>query len=1491
MAQITKARITLLSPAEIRARSVGEVKNVLSNTKGIANPDGIHSALSGPPDRSTRCSTCKHSVLVCGGHPMHMELAQPVYHAGFIPILVKLLRCICHMCSQLILDEEDQRLTDGRYSALSYKERLSYIVNLCKTKYTCTHCQAPHPDVSPGENMTIVCTYSDDVEFINEEERAYAFQPMVPSMVRTILQHCGSSTLEFMGFDPANSHPAHMILSVLPVLPLPARPPMAASEGSRVKSQDDLSVRYQAILKANLALKKAMVDNEAADSKRAFVELQRQVGAFVHHEPRGLAKGGAAGGHMSHRNLQTIYDKLRGKHGHVRENVQGKRTEHAARTVVTGASRMDIDHVGIPAEVAIKLTLMVRVNKYNMDELSKRVAKGTESLAGARAVTLADGSRVDLKLYDAKVMGPLSLEIGSVVERPMQNGDLVVINRQPTLHKMSAMCHRVFITNTRTIELPIADTTPYNADFDGDELNIHFPRTPASSELEELMLVTRQIVSPQSNKPIIALVQDSLIGVFLFTNKNEFFDKAVAMQLYMQLSYPCRPFPPPSIFKPLALWTGKNLFSCIIPDNTFLDEVVRDGGPALSKSPEGAFDDDERRVIIQNGHLICGTLCKRTMGTSANGIIQVVFNDCGHEIAGRMISDAQRLTVEYLQNRGFSIGIGDCVLKPGGKSAVEGVVTRALNRVAHVQALGGANKPAVEECVTKITQSILTHAGAQVQAHIWPDNGLMATVKSGSKGTPVNLAQMMGVVGQQSVEGRRIQPVPITRRTFPSYPPGDQSPAARGLVTHSYYDGLTATEFVAHAAGGREGLVDTAVKTANTGYAQRKIMAMMMNLGVKYDGAVRNSGGSVVQHIYGGDGYASERLEKRSLPVLTMSEAALKAWVGVGSNACYKALKAARDELREAWVQPGAELSTLVCMPFEPVRTLQRAAVKQSPGSGPCSASMLETALNRMCAEISKALKGAKPSLATRCYLRCWVTPAKVLEHHVSEHGLRIAEQEIIRKVYRAIVEPGEMVGPLGGQSIGEPTTQLTLNSFHSAGIGSMNATLGVPRLRALIEASKNTASMTFMTTRLKQPWSQREDMCAQIAASLEHVLLSKVKQTSTVEYEPDVYGSKFESDRVMLKYAKILADPSPDVNNTATWSAHVIRIVLDRAAMMNRFLKPAHVADAILHALGGRQEVAVVRSESTMIDWTVLVRLKDVSDLLEESPDGLPKSDKVKLEMERVLMQEVHDRMMELVAVQGIPSIRRTIAHKERESVLQPDGSIKTEERLSVLSQGSNLADVMELLGVDASKTTCNDIHEIASVLGIDAAARVLFEELRAVLSFGGTFVNPRHMRLLVDLMTHSGELTAVTRHGMSKLGGSTLARACFEETLDVLMKGALYADEDELAGVTEALLIGKAPPVGTGLVHALASATVSPKTTLKRIKPWHVPAPTVPAGMKVTPFYAQPEPERLLKIQPFKARDAFSQRTAAPLAGWAYEPSSPKPAEAWSFQPMSPR
>ena len=1491
MAQITKARITLLSPAEIRARSVGEVKNVLSNTKGIANPDGIHSALSGPPDRSTRCSTCKHSVLVCGGHPMHMELAQPVYHAGFIPILVKLLRCICHMCSQLILDEEDQRLTDGRYSALSYKERLSYIVNLCKTKYTCTHCQAPHPDVSPGENMTIVCTYSDDVEFINEEERAYAFQPMVPSMVRTILQHCGSSTLEFMGFDPANSHPAHMILSVLPVLPLPARPPMAASEGSRVKSQDDLSVRYQAILKANLALKKAMVDNEAADSKRAFVELQRQVGAFVHHEPRGLAKGGAAGGHMSHRNLQTIYDKLRGKHGHVRENVQGKRTEHAARTVVTGASRMDIDHVGIPAEVAIKLTIMVRVNKYNMDELSKRVAKGTESLAGARAVTLADGSRVDLKLYDAKVMGPLSLEIGSVVERPMQNGDLVVINRQPTLHKMSAMCHRVFITNTRTIELPIADTTPYNADFDGDELNIHFPRTPASSELEELMLVTRQIVSPQSNKPIIALVQDSLIGVFLFTNKNEFFDKAVAMQLYMQLSYPCRPFPPPSIFKPLALWTGKNLFSCIIPDNTFLDEVVRDGGPALSKSPEGAFDDDERRVIIQNGHLICGTLCKRTMGTSANGIIQVVFNDCGHEIAGRMISDAQRLTVEYLQNRGFSIGIGDCVLKPGGKSAVEGVVTRALNRVAHVQALGGANKPAVEECVTKITQSILTHAGAQVQAHIWPDNGLMATVKSGSKGTPVNLAQMMGVVGQQSVEGRRIQPVPITRRTFPSYPPGDQSPAARGLVTHSYYDGLTATEFVAHAAGGREGLVDTAVKTANTGYAQRKIMAMMMNLGVKYDGAVRNSGGSVVQHIYGGDGYASERLEKRSLPVLTMSEAALKAWVGVGSNACYKALKAARDELREAWVQPGAELSTLVCMPFEPVRTLQRAAVKQSPGSGPCSASMLETALNRMCAEISKALKGAKPSLATRCYLRCWVTPAKVLEHHVSEHGLRIAEQEIIRKVYRAIVEPGEMVGPLGGQSIGEPTTQLTLNSFHSAGIGSMNATLGVPRLRALIEASKNTASMTFMTTRLKQPWSQREDMCAQIAASLEHVLLSKVKQTSTVEYEPDVYGSKFESDRVMLKYAKILADPSPDVNNTATWSAHVIRIVLDRAAMMNRFLKPAHVADAILHALGGRQEVAVVRSESTMTDWTVLVRLKDVSDLLEESPDGLPKSDKVKLEMERVLMQEVHDRMMELVAVQGIPSIRRTIAHKERESVLQPDGSIKTEERLSVLSQGSNLADVMELLGVDASKTTCNDIHEIASVLGIDAAARVLFEELRAVLSFGGTFVNPRHMRLLVDLMTHSGELTAVTRHGMSKLGGSTLARACFEETLDVLMKGALYADEDELAGVTEALLIGKAPPVGTGLVHALASATVSPKTTLKRIKPWHVPAPTVPAGMKVTPFYAQPEPERLLKIQPFKARDAFSQRTAAPLAGWAYEPSSPKPAEAWSFQPMSPR
>jgi DNA-directed RNA polymerase II subunit RPB1 len=1506
-AQIKKAQITLLSPDEIRARSVGEVKNVLSNTKGIANPDGIHSALSGPPDRSTRCSTCKHSVLVCGGHPMHMELAQPVYHAGFLPILVKLLRCICHMCSSLILDETDPRLIDGRYLALSDKERLSYLVNLCKTKYACTHCGAPHPDVSPAENLTISRTYSDDVEFLNAEERAYALQPLTPSIVHTVLKHCRDDTLTFMGFKPQSSHPAHMILSVLPVLPLPARPPMAASEGSRVKSHDDLSVRYQGILKVNVALKKAMVENEEADVKRHFVDLQRQVGAFVHHEPRGIAKGGAAGGHMSHRNLQTIYDKMRGKHGHVRENVQGKRTEHAARTVVTGASRMDIDHVGIPAEVALKLTLTVRVNKYNAGELERRVARGPEHLGGARAVTLTDGSRIDLKLYDAKVMGPLSLDVGSVVERPMQNGDLVVINRQPTLHKMSAMCHRVFITNTRTIELPIADTTPYNADFDGDELNIHFPRTPASSELEELMLVTRQIVSPQSNKPIIALVQDSLIGVFLFTNKNEFFGRAEAMQLYMQLSYPCRPFPQPSIFKPVPLWTGKHLFSCILPDNTFLDEVVRDGGSELGKSIDGVFDDEERRVIIRNGHLLCGTLCKRTMGTTANGIIQVVFNDCGHEAAGRLISDAQRLTVEYLQNRGFSIGIGDCVLKPGGKAAVEAVVTRALNRVAHVQALGGANKPAVEECVTKITQSILTHAGAKVQAHIWPDNGLLATVKSGSKGTPVNLAQMMGVVGQQSVEGRRIQPVSTTRRTYPSFPPGDQSPAARGLVTHSYCDGLTATEFTGHAAGGREGLVDTAVKTANTGYAQRKIMAMMMNLGVKYDGTVRNSAGSVVQPIYGGDGYASEKLEKRSLPVLTMSDEALKAWVGGESRACYTKLQLYRDELRAAWLQPGTELSTLVCMPFEPVRVLQRAAVKQSPGSAPCSKQAIEAALDRMCAEIETALKGHRPSLATRCFLRCWLTPRTVKEHGITVQGLYIAEREILHKVHTAIVEPGEMVGPLGGQSIGEPTTQLTLNSFHSAGIGSMNATLGVPRLRALIEASKNTAGMTFMTTRLKQPWSTREDMCEQIAASLEHVILSKVKQASTVEYEPDVYGSKFESDRAMLKYAKAMADPEED---TTTWSTHVIRIVLDRAALMNRFLTPSHVGDAILHALGGSPEMSVIRSESTMLDWTVLVRLKDVSELFEDSPDAALRTDKVQLEMERVLMQEVHDRMMELVAVQGIPLIRRTIVHKERESVVQGDGSVKTQERLSVLSQGSSLANVMELTGVDASKTACNDIHEIAEVLGIDAASRVLFEELRAVLSFGGTFVNPRHLRLLVDLMTHSGELTAVTRHGMIKLGGSTLARACFEETLDVLMKGALYADEDELAGVTEALLIGKAPPVGTGMVKVLSSQAehLVQAPAIKRIKPWHAPAASIPAAMRVVPLTSdstaqamsvdevlQAKPvERMLNIKPYTARALFKRSAPQPQEeGWVFNPTSPKRKheEAWNFNPPSPR
>lgn len=920
------------------------------------------------------------------------------------------------------------------------------------------------------------------------------------------------------------------------------------------------------------------------------------------------------------------------------------------------------------------------------------------------------------------------------------------------------------------------------------QMNLHVCGLEVASELAEIMCVSRQIISPQSNKPIINLVQDSVVAEFLMTAATQRFTRAQASQIVMAIQHPLpgKPLlPPPQQTGPEEFWTGKQIFSLLIPEGVYLDERVRDGG-----------DQNEGHVVVLNGELVKGKLCKRSM----SALIHVIFNDCGHEVAGRFISDAQRILVEYLLVRGFSVGIKDCIDAPGATQGVAKIVAETFAHVTHTYTTGrGMPAATVEACVTKSLQTVITRAGGVVRSCILPDNGFAIMVESGAKGSPINLAQILGVVGQQSVEGARIAPAAAGNRTLPCFMAGDASPAARGFVVNSYVRGLTPQEYFTHAMGGREGLADTAVKTANTGYLQRRMMTMMMNLKVAYDGTVRNARDEVVQDVYGGDGYDSTALEKKSVPGFKAGREEALAWAGDAE--CATQFLLLQKRLRAAWLISGVEVQTTVYMPFDVLRVIARHAGRKSSSARATNADVAST-LDGLCADMVATL-GDLPTLSTRAYLRYWFTPRLVVtERGMSRDDLRAAAAEIERKFHRAVVQPGEMVGAVGASSIGEPMTQLTLNTFHYAGVGSKNVTLGVPRLKELIDVSHNIKTPS-LTVRFPSVLSTNETHVRMLSAALEHLPLVRVVQSSSVELEPDVWGTRFEEDAHPLRLAAGMHNPGEGVDKFSKW---VARFKVDKAQLMQRNLTVTHVADAMRRFLAG--DAQVVRSEPSMMDWVVRVRMRDMplllQDVLEEGGDSLA--------LERIMMQEIHDHLLD-IPVQGVPGIKKASVRLERYSCVVPaTGALEVRSEWVADTQGTNLEAVMELSGVDARRTTSNDIHEIAQNFGIEVASRVLYDEIKNVLSFDGTYVNERHVRLLVDAMTRTGSALPVTRHGMRELGSGVFARASFEETLEVINQAAAFGEKDPLRGVTEAVLIGKLAPAGTGSMSIISKATLKP-------------------------------------------------------------------------------
>ncbi|MFA7303911.1 MAG: DNA-directed RNA polymerase subunit A', partial [Methanoregula sp.] len=799
-------------------------------------------------DPGLRCKTCDQKAADCPGHFGHIELAKPVIHVGYTRMIRKLLRVTCRNCGRVLLSPDEVEKVvgtedDSTGDQISEKD--------VKKERICPHCG----DQQLKINFEKPTTFSE----VMIEEGKKVEHKLTPADIRARLEKIPDEDLVPLGINPKVARPEWTILTVLPVPPVTMRPSIILENGQR--SEDDLTHKLVDIIRINQRFK----ENQDAGAPQLIIEdlwelLQYHVTTYLDNEVAGCPPAR----HRSGRPLKTLSQRLKGKDGRFRGSLSGKRVNFSARTVISPDPNLSVAEVGIPRAVANEMTVPIRVTSYNIEELKQIARNGpvrpdVNSPCGANYVIRQDNRRLRLAEGNLDTVADM-IEVGWTVERQLRDGDIVLFNRQPSLHRMSIMAHRVKVMEGRTFRLNPAVCPPYNADFDGDEMNLHVPQTEeARSEAFILCSVQENILSPRFGGPIIGGIHDHVSGIFMMTHGIRWFNKEDALYLLKPTHLEHLP-PAGKVENGVEYWSNKQVFSAILPSE--LNMVFKASSCQNCDVCKKELCDRDAYVRIINGNLEIGTIDKKAIGAFDGQIVNRIIRHYGMRRATEFIDEMTKLSIRGIMFDGFSFGIDDEDLSKTEYGQIDEVLkTAALDVTRRIKIYeDGQLEPmpgrTVEETLEMQIMQVLGKSrdltGQIAGRHLGLGNSAVVMAVSGARGSMLNLTQMAGCIGQQSVRGERIIRG-YDDRTLPHFKKGDRGADAHGFIAHSYKGGLNATEFFFHAIGGREGLVDTAVRTSQSGYLQRRLINALQDLKVAYDGTVRTTGGRIIQFQYGED--------------------------------------------------------------------------------------------------------------------------------------------------------------------------------------------------------------------------------------------------------------------------------------------------------------------------------------------------------------------------------------------------------------------------------------------------------------------------------------------------------------------------------------------------------------------------------------------------------------------------------------------------------------
>jgi len=818
MAKVNSIKFGILSPQMIKKMAAVKIEKAeLYDPDGYPINGGLCDLRLGVVDPGLRCRVCGATAGNCLGHFGYLELTKPVIHPIFGKQIFQLLKVTCRKCGRMLATEDEIKDMKNPWKEI-YK----------KPKKKCPHCDAEQKKITFQKPTT----YREDKEELTAEQ------------VRERLERIANEDLKLLGIK--GGRPEWLVLTLLPIPPVTVRPSITLETGER--SEDDLTHKLVDIIRINERLKKN-IELGAPDFiiNDIWELLQYHVSTLMNNEISTLPPAR----HRSGRALKTLAQRLTKKEGRFRGNLSGKRVNFSARTVISPDPAISIDEIGIPLIIAKNLTIPVRVNKNNLKQLKQRVLNGSETYPGANYVIRPDNVKKKITEENKEQIAE-EIAIGYTVERHLQDGDIVIFNRQPSLHRMSMMAHRVRVMNYKTFRLNLCTTIPYNADFDGDEMNVHVPQTEeAQIEARMLMSVQNHIRSPRYGLPVIACKHDHITGSYMLTKKETRISKKDAAALLLRIGMEDHAG---------KEYTGKELFSLLLPKGLNI-EFRAASCMGCKKCLKSACPYDSY-VVIKNGVLKHGVIDENALGEKKGKLLNRIERQFGADTVKEFLNKASLLALEFITKQGFTVSVTDVKIKSSVEKRIEKMLEEAEKDVGKLvsdykrgrlkKLPGMGARESLEALLQKKAGDVTNRVGKVLKESL-SETSAVIMAKTGARGSFVNLSQTCALVGQEFVGGERIFRG-FTGRTLSHFKPGDLGLKSHGFVFHGYKRGLDPYEFFFDAMNSRENLMDKSLQTRHSGYMERRLINALQDLRVEEDMTVRDSRGTIVQFTAGEDG-------------------------------------------------------------------------------------------------------------------------------------------------------------------------------------------------------------------------------------------------------------------------------------------------------------------------------------------------------------------------------------------------------------------------------------------------------------------------------------------------------------------------------------------------------------------------------------------------------------------------------------------------------------